>query len=92
MVRTTLADGQPSAASLAGTLTGRIRPERNDSTLGGSARLRIDDLGTAVALLGDAGVSIPEQYRRDLRGSLDATLDTGWDNHSSDCSRDPLRA
>ena len=68
---------QPSAASLAGTLTGRIHQERNDSTLGGSARLRIDDLGTAVARLGDAGVSIPEQYRRDLRGSLDARLTPG---------------
>ena len=65
----------PSAASLAGTLTGRIRPKGNDSTLGGSARLRIDDLGTTVALLGNAGVSIPEQYRRDLRGSVNARLE-----------------
>ena len=82
----------PSAASLAGTVTGRIHPERNDSTLGGSARLRIDDLGPAVALLADAGVSIPEQYRRDLRGSLDARLEPRGHDHPSDCSRDPLRA
>jgi outer membrane protein assembly factor BamA len=67
----------PAAASLTGTITGRIRPAPNDSTLGGSARLRIDDLGTTAARLGDTGVSIPEQYRRDLRGSLDATLEPG---------------
>ena len=64
-----------STASLAGTINGRFRPERNDSTLGGSTRLRVDDVGAAVAALSDAGVSIPEQYSRGLKGSLDSMLE-----------------
>ena len=76
VVRRHTLTAQPSAASPAGTLTGRIHQGRNDSTLGGSARLRIDDLDGGRAA-GDAGVSIPEQYCRDLRGSLDARLTPG---------------
>ena len=64
-----------STASLAGTINGHFRPERSDSTLGGRTRLRVDDVGAAVAALSDAGVSIPEHYSRGLKGSLDSMLE-----------------
>jgi outer membrane protein assembly factor BamA len=64
-----------SAASLAGRVTGRLRPEQNDSALGGSTRLRVGDLGEAVAVLRGAGLSIPEPYVRGLGGSLDARVE-----------------
>ena len=61
--------------SLAGTINGRFRPDQNDSTLGGSTQLRVADLGAAASALNAAGVSIPGQYRRGLKGSLNSTLE-----------------
>jgi outer membrane protein assembly factor BamA len=63
-----------STASLAGTINGRYRPDRSDSTLAGRTRLRVEDVGAAVAALSDAGISIPDLYSSS-KGSIDSMLE-----------------
>ena len=54
----------PVGTSLEGTFRGRFDPRTDDSTIGGSTRLRIDDLGAVHAFARDAGVALPAHARR----------------------------
>ena len=57
----------PAGASLAGTLRGRLDARTNDSSIGGGARLRVDDLAAVYAFAQDAGAALPEQLANAAR-------------------------
>ena len=63
----------PAGASLQGALRGRLDARTNESSIGGGARLRVDDLAAVHAFAQDAGAALPGQLA-DLRGRLDADL------------------
>ena len=83
---------RPSAASLAGTLTGRIHAgaERLDARRQRTApHRRSRDGGRAARRRRRIDSrAVPPRSERLAR----CEAHTGWDHHSSDCSRDPLRA
>ena len=64
----------PAGASLDGSMRGRLDARTNDSSIGGGARLRVDDLRAVYAFAQAAGAALPEQLAEDLRGHLAADL------------------
>ena len=66
-------------ADLGGTATGQVNRttnERIDSTLSVQSRLRTDNLGAVVPVLRQAGFELPSPIDENLRGSLDALLES----------------
>ena len=70
-------DARSAQADLAGQLSGRLVDSAGDlrSTLGGSSRLRVADVGALPPLMQAAGVKLPPDVIEDLAGSILTTFD-----------------